>query len=112
LPGGREGEVAGGEPVQQGDSGLDVRLGSDDLVVGGVRTARPGARAAGHMPDGVAVQQLLLARIGALGDDPGDPAFQPAHLLIPHWQRPGGGQDAAPVLDCLAGGGARPERGG
>jgi hypothetical protein len=43
---------------------------------------------AGHVPDGVAVQQLLLAWVGALGDDPGGPAFEPAHLLVAFRQRP------------------------
>ena len=104
LPGGGQGQVAGGQPVQQRGSGVDVPLGGGDLVGGGVRAAEPGAQPAGHVPDGVAVQQLLLAGVGTLGDDPGGPAFQPGHLLVPYWQRPGGDQDGPQVLDCLAGG--------
>jgi hypothetical protein len=75
LAGGAQGHVVGGEPVQQGDSGFDVPLGCDGLVVGGVCAGQPGAEPAGHVPDGMAVQQLLLAGVGALGDGPGDPAF-------------------------------------
>ena len=57
---------------------------------------------AGHVPDGVAVQQLLLTGVGPFGDDPGGPAFEPAQLLIACGQRPDGDQDAAQVLDRLA----------
>ena len=66
--------------------------------------AQPAAQPTDHVPDGVAVQQLLLARVGAFGDGPGDPAFQPGHLLIARRQRPGGDQDARRCSSGLAGG--------
>ena len=53
------------------------------------------------MPDGVAMQELLLAGVGAFGDGPGDPVFQPRQLLIAWRQRPGGDQDRAQVPDGL-----------
>jgi hypothetical protein len=73
---------------------------ADQLVVGGV--SAPGA-AAQQVPDGVVVQHVLLAGIAAAVDCGGDPAFQPGHLLITVGQRPDGDQDAAQVLDRLAG---------
>src|SRR6266516_1297082 len=102
LPGGGQGEVVCGEPVEQGDGGFDDPLGGHDLVVGGVPAAQPCSQPTDHVPDGVAVQLLLLARAGALGDDPGDPAFQPAHLLIACREGSDGDQDAAQVLGWLA----------
>ena len=105
LPGGGQGQVAGGEPVEQGDGGLDVPLGGRRPGCGWRARRRSRRTQPAHdVPDGVAVQQLLLAGVGAAGDDAGDPAFQPGHLLIAWRQGPGGDQDAAQVLDRLAGG--------
>jgi hypothetical protein len=53
--------VAGGEPVQQGDDRFEVLLGGDELAVGSVRAVQPAAEPADHVPDGVAMQELLLA---------------------------------------------------
>ena len=103
LVGRGQSETAGGEPVEQGDGGLDDPLGGDDLAAGGVSTVQPGAQPAGHLPDGVAVQQLLLVRVAPVGDGGGDPAFQPGELFIAGCQCAGGDQDAAQMLDCLAG---------
>lgn len=103
LPGCCQGEVVSGEPVKQGDGGLDDPLSGHDLAVGGTSAAEPAAEPPDHVPDGVAVQQLLLAGVGAFADDTGDPVIQPGHLLIARRQRPYRDQDAAQVLDGLAG---------
>jgi hypothetical protein len=102
LAGGSQGKVAGGEPVEQGDGGLDVPLGGQGLAVGGMRPGQPAAQAAHDVPDGVAVQQLALARVGAFGDGPGDPGLQPGQLLIAGRQGAGGNQDRAQVPQRLA----------
>ena len=102
LPAGGQGEVAGGEPVQQAGRGRDVPADADQLVVGGAGVPGPPAQAAQQVPDGVVVQHVLLAGVAAAVDRCGDPAFQPGHLLIAVGQRPDGDQDAAQVLDRLA----------
>ncbi len=57
-----------------------------------------------HVPDGVAVQQLLLVVAGTARDDLGGPVFQPDHLLIAWRQRADGDQDGPQVIGCLPGG--------
>jgi hypothetical protein len=59
LPGGGRGEVAGAQPVQQRCSGLDVPLGRDDLVAGGVRADGPGADSGGRGSDRSPGEPLL-----------------------------------------------------
>jgi hypothetical protein len=103
LPAVGQGEVAGGEPVQERDCGFDVLTDADQLVVGGVSACGSAVQAPKQVPDGVVVQQVLLAGVAAAGDHGGDPAFQPGHLLITVGQRSDGDQDAAQVLDRLAG---------
>lgn len=103
LPAGGQGEVAGGEPVQQADCGRDVPADANQLVVGGIGSPGPAAQAAQQVPDRVMMQHVLLGGVAAAVDRGGDPAFQPDHLLIAVGQRPDGDQDAAQVLDRLAG---------
>jgi hypothetical protein len=104
LASGCQGEISGGEPVEQGDRGPDVAADPDGLGVGGFCAPDPAAQPAEQVPDGVAVQEFPFARAGPAGDDAGDPALQPGHLLISPGQGPGGDQHAAQVLDRLAGG--------
>src|SRR5450759_482761 len=102
LPGTGQGEVVGGEPVEQDDGGFDASSGADDLSMGGVRAAQPVAKPPQHMPDGVAVQQLLLVGVGSGGDRLADPALQPDQMLVPGGQCPDGDQNGAQVLDRFA----------
>ena len=97
-------QAVGGEPVEQRDGGLDVASGGDELAVGGVGAVEPAAQAAEHVPDGVAVQQLLLVGVGSLRRWSGDPAFQPGHVLVAGRQGADRDQHAAQVLDGFAGG--------
>ena len=46
----------------------------------------------------------MLVGVVVFGDDGGDPAFQPDHLLIAGRQRADRDQDATQVLNLLAGG--------
>ena len=61
---------------------LMIRWAARTWLVGGVIAAEPPPQPSYDVPDGVAVQQLLLAGVGAFADDAGDPVIQPAHLLI------------------------------
>ena len=55
------------------------------------------AQAAQEVPDGVAVQDLALAWVGAGGEDGVEDAFEACQVLIPGRQRPGGHEHAAEV---------------
>ena len=74
-----------------------------------VGAAGAAAQPAQSVPDGVAVQQLLLAGVAASGDDRVVQRSSLAQLLIACGQRPDGDQDAAQVLDRLAARAARRE---
>ena len=56
-----------------------------------------------QVPDGVAVQQLLLPGIAAFGEGACDPAFEAGQVFITGRQGTGGDQDGAQVLDRFAG---------
>ena len=105
LPARGQGEVAGGEPVQEGDRGPDVLADAGQLVVGGIGALGAAAEPSQQMPDGIPVQHVLLIRVVTAGGRGGDPALQPGHLLIAVGQRADGDQDGPQVLDRLA---ARP----
>ena len=102
MPSGGEGEVVGVEPVKQGDGGVDVGSGGDDLTVGGVGAVEPATQPAEHMPHGVAVQHLPLVGVVAFGDHPCDPAFEAGQVFVARRQRCGGDQDTAQVMQELA----------
>jgi hypothetical protein len=102
LPSGGEGEVVGVEPVKQGDGGVDVGSGGDDLTVGGVGAVEPATQPAEHMPHGVAVQHLPLVGVVAFGDHPCDPAFEAGQVFVARRQRCGGDQDTAQVMQELS----------
>jgi hypothetical protein len=54
------------------------------------------------MPDGVAVQQFLLAGVAAFGEGACDPALEAGQVFITGRQGGGGDQDGAQVLDRFA----------
>lgn len=56
------------------------------------------------MPDGVAVQDLPLVRIGPAGEGLCGPVLQLGEVLVACWQCSGGDQDGAQVDQGLAGG--------
>lgn len=58
LPAGLQRQLAGGEPVQQRDGGLDVLLDADGLLVRSGPATEPAAQASLQVPDGETVQQL------------------------------------------------------
>ena len=99
LPGGAEGELAGGQPAQQRDRGPAVLLHHDGPAVRGMPAVVTAAKPAHQVPDGVTMQDWLLA---VAGDGDRDPAFETGQVLIARRQRTGGDQDRAQVLDRLA----------
>ena len=102
LPGGGEGQVPGGEPVEQRGGRGDVAPSGDDLTVGGAVAADSVAQPGQHVPEGVAVQQLPFVGVLAFGDADHDPALEADEVLIARRQRAGGHQDSAQVLRRFA----------
>jgi hypothetical protein len=103
LPGGGQREVVGGEPVEQREGALDVLFDDDGLTVGGGLIGQPVTEPPQQMPDGVAVQQLLLIGIGPVVDGAGDPVFQSGDVLVSRRQCSDGDQDTTQVFDGFAG---------
>ena len=104
LPCVGQGEVVGGEPVEQRDRGSYVLPDEDDLVVGGVGASCASAQPAQQVPDRVAVQQCCSSGSARSAMVAVDPAFESDHVLVAGGQGSRGDQDAAQVLDGLAGG--------
>lgn len=94
---GVQGEVVAGEPVQQCGGAANVLADGDELGVGDLAALGALAESAQQVPDGVAVQQVLLVGVVAACDGVGDPAFQPGHLFVAGRECPDGDQDAAHV---------------
>ena len=93
-----------GEPIEESDRGSYVLPDEDVLVVGGVGASCTLSQAPQHVPKGVAAQQVLFIGICSLGDGGVDPVFESHHVFVAGGQDFRGDQDAAQVLDCLAGG--------
>jgi hypothetical protein len=99
LAAGRQGQVLGGEPVEQDDGGPRVLVHDGVLLNRGGDAVVAAAKPAQQMPDGVAVEDLTLAEVGPGGEDIVEEALQPGHVLIAWRERPGGDQHAAQVRE-------------
>ncbi len=102
LRAGGQREPACGQPVQERHGGSDVPAGDIGLTAGRVGAADPLAQPADHVPDRVAVQDLLLLPVSPVSDGPRDPAFELDKVLVAGGQRSGGDQDAAQMGQRLA----------
>jgi hypothetical protein len=94
---------AAAQPVEQADRRANSSADQVELAVGGVGTAVALPEPPEHVPDRVSVQQFLLVRLGVLVEGVGDPPFDPREVLVTGGQCCGGHQDAAQMLDRLAG---------
>ncbi len=94
----------GCKPVEESDRGPNLLADDDVLGVRSLTAEGAVPQPPQQVPDGVAVQQVLLVGVGAVGDGAGDPPFEPDHVLVARRQDSGRDQDAAQVLDRLAGG--------
>jgi hypothetical protein len=101
LPSRLQGEPVGGEPVEQLQRAAQVPHQVRGLDRGRLGAPVAAAKAAQHVPDRVAPQEVLLVGVVALPDGAGNRLLQPGHVFVADGQRAGGDEDRAQVFERL-----------